>query len=92
MLLKSRRKMVMWLIVRGFTVLILGISEYVKLVKHAMCQILGFVENECCFNTLSFMKGKFCDRLITHRDVCVRMSSQDFYNLESFPYTKAIVA
>ncbi len=82
----------MWLIVLGFKVLILGIFEYVKLAKLAVCQILGFVENECCSNTLSFMKGKFCNRFITHHDVCVRMFSQDFYNLESFPYTKAIVA
>jgi hypothetical protein len=82
----------MWLIVLGFKVLILGISKYVKLAKLAMCQVLGFVENEHCFSTLSFMKGKSCNCFITHLDVCVRMSSQDFYNLECFPYTKAIVA
>ncbi len=82
----------MWLIVIGFKVLILGISKYVKLAKLAMCQVLGFVENERCFSTLSFMKGKFCNRFITHIDVCVSMSSHDFYNLECFPYTKAIIA
>jgi hypothetical protein len=82
----------MWSIVLGFKVFILGISKYVKLAKLVMCQVLGFVEDECCFNTLSFMKGKFCNCFITHLDVCVRVSSQDFYNLESFPYTKAIVA
>jgi hypothetical protein len=82
----------MWLIVLGFNVFILGISKSVKLAKLAMCQVLGFVENEHCFSTLSFMKGKFCNRLITRLDVCVRIFSQDFHNLECFPYTKAIVA
>jgi len=61
----------MWLIVLGFKVLILGISKYMKLAKLTMCQVLGFVEDERCFNTLSFMKGKFCNCLITHLDVCV---------------------
>jgi hypothetical protein len=38
------------------------------------------------------MKGKLRKHLTTHLYVCVKMFSQDFYNLESFPYTKAIVA
>jgi hypothetical protein len=48
----------MWLIVLGFKVFILRIFEYVKLAKLAMCQVLGFVENECCFRTLSFHEGQ----------------------------------
>jgi hypothetical protein len=43
----------------------------VKLAKLAMCQVLGFVEDECCFSTLSFMKGKLHYRLTTHLNVCV---------------------
>ncbi len=63
----------MWLIVLGFKVLIMGISKYVKLAKLTMCQVLGFVEDERCFNIVSFMKGKFCNCFITHLDVCVNV-------------------
>jgi hypothetical protein len=34
------------------------ISKYMKLVKIATIQVLGCVENECLFNTLSFMKNR----------------------------------
>jgi hypothetical protein len=40
----------------GFRMLPQALFEYIKLVKLAMCYVLRFVENECCFNTLSFMK------------------------------------
>ncbi len=69
----------------------LGIYEYVKLAKLAMCQVLGFVEDEHCFNISFFMKSKLCNCLTTHLDMCVRMFSQDSYNLESFPYTMDII-
>jgi hypothetical protein len=52
--------------------------EYVKLAKLAMCQVLGFVEDEHCFSTLFFIKGKFRNRLTTHFDMCVKMCSQDY--------------
>ncbi len=57
--------------ISSFKVFTLGIFKYVKLAKLAMCQVLGFVEDECCFSTLSFMKGKLHYRLTTHLNVCV---------------------
>jgi hypothetical protein len=60
----------MWLFISSFKVLTLGIYESVKLAKLAMCQVLGFVEDEHCFNILSFMKGKLYNHLTTHFDVC----------------------
>jgi hypothetical protein len=80
----------MWLLILTFLLLIQSISEYVKLAKLAMCQVLGFIKVEHCFNTLFFMKGKLCNYLINHLDLCVKMFSQDFYNIESFPYFQAI--
>ncbi len=80
----------MWLIISSSTVFTLRIFAYVKLAKLDMCQVSGFVENEHCFNTSPFMQGTLHNCLTTHLDVCLRMSSQDFYNLESFPYTKVI--
>ncbi len=82
----------MWLLISSFKVFTLSIYEYVKLVKLDMCYVLGYVEDEHCFNILSFMKGKLYNCLTTRLDVCLRMFSQDFYNLESFPYTKAIAS
>jgi hypothetical protein len=82
----------MWLLISTFRLLIQSISKYVKLAKLAMCQVLGFVKVEHCFNTLFFMKGKLCNYLTRNLDLCVNMFSQDFYNIESFPYTQTIVA
>jgi hypothetical protein len=74
----------MWLFISGFKVPTLGISKYVKLAKLAMCQVLGFVDDEHCFNILSFVKGTFYNHSSPIL-MCVRMFSQNFYNLESFP-------
>jgi len=65
----------MQLIISSFKVLTLGIFKYVKLAKLAMSQVLGFVEDECCFSFLSFMKGKLHNYFTTHLNVCVRMFS-----------------
>jgi hypothetical protein len=81
----------MWLLISTFRLLIQSIFEHVKLFKLAMCQVLGFVKVEHCFNILFFTKGKLCNYLTTHLDSCVKMFSQDFYNIESFPYIQTIV-
>jgi len=47
--------------------------EYVKLVEMAMVQIMGSVEDECCFSMLAFMKSKLHNRLITHLHLVVKM-------------------
>jgi hypothetical protein len=80
----------MWLFISTIRLLIQSISEYVKLAKLGMCQVLGFVKVEHCFNTLFFMKGKLCNYLSSQLDLCVKMFSQDFYNIESFPYIQVI--
>jgi len=49
-----------------------------------MVQILGFVEDERCFNTLVFMKNKVHNWLNTHLDFCVKMFGQTFFILENF--------
>ncbi len=80
----------MWLLISTFRLFIQSISKYVKLAKLAMCQVLGFVKVEHCFNALFFIKGKLCNYLTSHLDLCVNMFSQDFYNIESFSYTQTI--
>jgi hypothetical protein len=60
------------------------------LAKIAIVQIIGLVEDECTFNTLSFMKSKLKNRLTNHLDLVIHMFSQHFYTFENFPYDVAI--
>jgi hypothetical protein len=43
----------MWCLVTTFQILSFSFLEYVKLVKLAMVQIVGNVEDEKCFSTLT---------------------------------------
>ena len=68
-------------------------SEFVKDVEIAHVQVLGIVEIERAFNSLSFLKSKLRNRLtthVTHLDLVVRMVSQEFYTLNIFGYEVAI--
>jgi hypothetical protein len=44
-------------IITNFIILFCEISEYVKLVKIAMVQVLGLVEDEKLFNNLNFFNS-----------------------------------
>ncbi len=46
-----------WKIITNFIILFCEISEYVKLLKIAMVQVLGLVENEKIFNNFNFFKS-----------------------------------
>jgi hypothetical protein len=48
--------------------------------------VLGNVEDERCFSTLSFMKSKLWNQLTTHLDLVVKMFAQDHYILDTFPF------
>jgi hypothetical protein len=60
----------MQLFISNSKMLTLGIFVYVKFAKLAMCQVLGSIDDEHCFSILFFMKGKLCNHLTTHLDVC----------------------
>ncbi len=61
-----------------------------KLVELAIVQIIGNVEDEICFSTLTFMKSKLCNRFIIHLPIVVHMFAQQFYTLEKFSYVECI--
>ena len=65
------------------------LSEYMKVVELAVVTVLGSVEDERTFSTLSFMKNKLRNRLSTHLPLVVGMHAQDFYSLDDFPYDAA---
>jgi hypothetical protein len=65
------------------------LSEFVKLAEIAAVQVLGSVEDERTFSTLTFMKTKLQNRLDGHLPVVVGMYSQSHFNLDNFPYDAA---
>jgi hypothetical protein len=80
----------MWLKIQFSPLLVLKLSEYIKVVEITMVQIMGSVEDERTFSHLAFMKSKLHKKLTTHLDLCVCMFTQNFYNVSNFPYDIAI--
>jgi hypothetical protein len=62
-----------------------------KVTKLAVVQIMGFVKDEKTFSTLTFMKTRLWNRLCEHLDIVVRMFTQPFYIINTFPYDDAII-
>jgi hypothetical protein len=52
----------------------------------AMVHVLGFMEDECYFNSISFLKNKMCNQLNGHLQLVVTMKAQFFFTLDTFPY------
>jgi hypothetical protein len=61
-----------------------------KVAKLTMVQIMGFVEDERTFSTLTFMKTRLQNSLCEHLDLVVCMYVQPFYTVDTFPYHDAI--
>ncbi len=45
------------------------VPKYLKLVKIAMVQVIGFLEDERCFNNLNFINSKLDNQLTTYLDL-----------------------
>jgi hypothetical protein len=65
------------------------LSEYIKVAELAVVMVLGSVQDERTFSTLTFMKNKLRNRLTTHLELVVSMKMQNFYTLDNFPYGDA---
>jgi hypothetical protein len=66
----------MWHLVTTFQVHVCSFPKYVNLAEMVVVQIVGSVEDECCFSTLAFIKLKLRNRLTTHLPLVVRMFAQ----------------
>ncbi len=53
--------------------------EFFRLVELVIVMVLGSVEDERTFSTLTFMKSKLRNHLTTHFDLVVKMYAQDFF-------------
>jgi hypothetical protein len=63
-----------------------SLSEYLKVAEIAIVMVLGSVQDERTFSTVSFMKTKLRNRLTTNLPMVVAFKSQKFYTLDTFPY------
>jgi hypothetical protein len=79
----------LWRVVDTSSMLQHGLSEYLKLAEIATVLVLGSVEDERTFSTLSFMKDKLRNHLQTHLPLVVSMHGQNFYDIHTFPYEQA---
>ncbi len=51
-----------------------------------MVHVLGFVEDERCFNSVAFLKNKVSNRLTNHLELVVSMHAHNVFTLYNFPY------
>ena len=72
----------MWRSVEANTYLQHSLSEYIKVAELAVVMVLGSVQDEKTFSTLTFIKNKLWNRLTTHLELKVGMKMQNFYTLE----------
>ena len=63
-----------------------GFPKYLKLAEIAMVHVIGSVEDERVFLSVSFLKTKLCNSLDPHLGLVVGMYSQNIYTLQNSPY------
>jgi len=76
----------LWRTLDGNSALANTFNQYVKLAEIAIIHVLGFVEDECCFSALNFLKNKVKNRLDANLAVVIGMKAQQVYTLSTFPY------
>lgn len=61
--------------------------KYIKLAQLAIIHVLGSVEDERCFSSLTFLKDKLRNRLASnHHSLVMEMYAQDVFTLQNFLY------
>jgi hypothetical protein len=76
----------MWGVMHASQLLCNVFPKYLKVVEIAMIHVLGFVEDEQCFNSVAFMKNKMCNKLDNHFQLGFFVYAQIFFTLHNFPY------
>ena len=75
-----------WRTISASRVLAHGFPEYLKLAEIALVHVIGSVEDERVFSSVSFLKSKLRNSLDPHLGLVVGMYSQTLYTLQNFPY------
>jgi hypothetical protein len=81
---------VLWNMIYRSTFLTGSIPEFCKGSKIAVVTVVTSVEDERTFSTLSWMKSKVRNRLNVHLDCTLRLFSQPWYSVSTFPYMDAV--
>jgi hypothetical protein len=77
----------LWHMLDANSALAAQFPEYIKLAQIAMVYVLGSVEDERFFSSLTFLKDKLRNRLSAdHLGIVVGMHGQNVFSLENFPY------
>lgn len=68
-----------------------AISEFIKVAQIAFTIVPGSVDPERAFSNLKYLKDQQRNRLIgEHLSACVRMFSQQWFTVKSFPIVQAV--
>ncbi len=65
--------------------------EFMQLAELAIVQVIGSVEDERTFSTLTFMKSKLQNWLVGHLDIAIHMFAQDFFSKETFLFQVVVI-
>jgi hypothetical protein len=66
-----------------------SLSKWLIVAEIAIVMVLGSVEDERKFSTVSFMKNRLRNCLSSNLGLVVGFKSQKFFDIESFPYDAA---
>jgi hypothetical protein len=80
----------LWVKISFSSILKQTLSKFIKLAKIACVQVLRFVEDEHCFSIMAYMKNKLKNHLTFHLDFYIHFFTQQFYNIENFPFEKVM--
>ena len=71
--------------------LVKSIGEYMKLAHIALVHVLGSVEDEHTFLSVTFLKNELRNRLDQNLKVVVGMHAHQVFTLKSFPYEECFI-
>jgi hypothetical protein len=72
------------------SLLVAHLFEFMKLIKLAIVQVVGSVEDERTFSTLFFIMSKLHNCLVGHLNIAIHMFPQYFFTKKTFPFHHAI--
>ncbi len=67
-----------------------GLSQYIALAQLVFVMVPGSVEDERRFSSMGYLQDPTRNRLDGHLALCVRMFTQDLFDLRTFPFEAAL--
>jgi hypothetical protein len=63
-----------------------GALKFLKVAESAIAMVLGSVQDQLTFSTVSFMKNRLRNQLTTNLELAVAFKLQNFFTLGDFSY------